>query len=72
MRMLGIPRRGIGVVFHQLGAPNNDIFSSVESWATKAGMLASKNGWDMGDIRRGDTSAYECKRKEIYMHRVFI
>lgn len=51
IRTLGIPRRGIEVVFHQLGPPNREIFSSVESWLTRAGILASRNERDMAKRR---------------------
>ena len=43
IRMDGTSSLGTGVVFHQLGAPSKDIFSSVESFCTRSGMDASRN-----------------------------
>jgi hypothetical protein len=40
MRIDGIPRRAIAVVFHQFGAPRSDIFSLIESLRTRAGISA--------------------------------
>jgi hypothetical protein len=40
--MDGIPSLGMGVVFHQLGAPRSKIFSPILSCLTRSGIEASK------------------------------
>lgn len=46
IRMEGMSRRGIDVVFHQFGAPKRAIFSSVDSFWTRSGIEASRNERD--------------------------
>lgn len=48
--MDGISSLSIGVVFHQLGAPSKEIFSSVESFFSRSSMLASRNERDIGMV----------------------
>lgn len=47
IRIAGIPSLSIEVVFHQLGAPSSEIFSSTLSFATISGIDASRNERDM-------------------------
>lgn len=47
MRIEGMASRSMEVVFHQLGAPSRDIFSSVLSLLTRSGMEAVRKGWDI-------------------------
>lgn len=43
IRTEGIPSLGMGVVFHQFGAPRRAIFSSTLSRLTRSGIEASRN-----------------------------
>ena len=48
--MDGISSLSIGVVFHQLGAPRREIFSSVESFFRRSSTSASRNERDIGMV----------------------
>lgn len=47
IRIAGIPSLGMDDVFHQLGAPRREIFSSTLSWRTNSGIDASRKERDM-------------------------